>query len=500
MVLTAFFTRPASTKQRLWLYIITTIGIVFSCWLYCTRLHPIFFPLDDPFITLHNAQVLHWGYDPNYRGVPALAGTTSLVHLAMVWFLLFFLSPMAALLATQWVAIFTYCFGLLQLAFVCRASWVQTVLFLMAGMTASSLSFQLLNGLETGLALATIVWLFVIASLPRAKLRRWLLPILCGVAPFIRPELLVLSLLLVGREIYGNYKEQNALHSILKTTFLFLGAAIPWLIWLWVDTGSLFPNTMMAKLAFIGEEKMPLLTKVNLGWHYLIEFLVNISYLGVIGMVVLLLLTSLGRLGLVFVLGFMAAYTYIAPTLLLSNAWRYESILVPVLLFGIASTLSFKDPLVRKGANCLLILLVLQSLWNISERWFFYLGWRNFYYVQLTGMADWCRQHLPSSSTLLVHDAGYIAFATPFHLIDLVGLKTPTNIAYHQRFTLPTGGQDRTKAIDMIIKASNARYLIVLKAWENDMYIGHDLKILGWKLEPVYAQPQGYTVYRIKKN
>ena len=44
---------------------------------------------DDPYIFLHNAQVLHWGHDPNYRGVPALAGTTSPIYLLLVALLLF---------------------------------------------------------------------------------------------------------------------------------------------------------------------------------------------------------------------------------------------------------------------------------------------------------------------------------------------------------------------------------------------------------------------------
>ena len=42
------------------------------------------FPVNDAYITLHNAQVLHWGHDPNYPGTPALAGATSAVHLALV--------------------------------------------------------------------------------------------------------------------------------------------------------------------------------------------------------------------------------------------------------------------------------------------------------------------------------------------------------------------------------------------------------------------------------
>jgi hypothetical protein len=48
-------------------------------------LHPMpIFPLDDPYITLHSTQVLHWGFDPNYPGISPLYGTTSAPFLGLV--------------------------------------------------------------------------------------------------------------------------------------------------------------------------------------------------------------------------------------------------------------------------------------------------------------------------------------------------------------------------------------------------------------------------------
>ena len=73
---------------------------------------PPVFPMDDAYITLHNAQVLHWGHDPNYLGTPALAGATSAVHLALVALLMFALSPPVALWAALWLAALAYTLGL----------------------------------------------------------------------------------------------------------------------------------------------------------------------------------------------------------------------------------------------------------------------------------------------------------------------------------------------------------------------------------------------------
>src|SRR5690349_19048294 len=58
--------------------------------------HPIAFPLDDAYITLHNAQVLWSGSDRNYPGVPALMGATSPVHLALVAGLMLVFDPLVA--------------------------------------------------------------------------------------------------------------------------------------------------------------------------------------------------------------------------------------------------------------------------------------------------------------------------------------------------------------------------------------------------------------------
>src|ERR1700758_1323589 len=70
------------------------------------------FPLDDPYIALHAAQVLHWGRDPNFPGVPALYGVTSAPFLALLYLLLFVLPPLFALDAACWMGVLAYVLGL----------------------------------------------------------------------------------------------------------------------------------------------------------------------------------------------------------------------------------------------------------------------------------------------------------------------------------------------------------------------------------------------------
>ena len=42
---------------------------------------------------------------------------------------------------------------------------------------------------------------------------------------------------------------------------------------------------------------------------------------------------------------------------------------------------------------------------------------------EFAGMADWVNENLSPNARSGIDDAGYIAFATPFQLIDLVGLE-----------------------------------------------------------------------------
>src|SRR5437764_1047312 len=68
---------------------------------------PFYFPLDDSYITLHNARALWAGIDANYGGSP-LVGATSLVHLAVISALLPLLGPVRADIAVCLVGALAY--------------------------------------------------------------------------------------------------------------------------------------------------------------------------------------------------------------------------------------------------------------------------------------------------------------------------------------------------------------------------------------------------------
>lgn len=154
------------------------------------------FPLDDPYITLHSAQVLHQGFDPNYPGVPALYGATSAPFLGLVYLLLFIASPLMALDAACWLGVMFYTLGLVGMVRSFRFGRAQSVLLIVLGLTASFIPFHLLNGLETSWALGCITWTLVLASMdPRYW---WWSAALAGFTASVRPDMLPFCALIVA--------------------------------------------------------------------------------------------------------------------------------------------------------------------------------------------------------------------------------------------------------------------------------------------------------------
>jgi len=92
-----------------------------------------------------------------------------------------------------------YLHGLAALALRSGASKTITSCVVAIGLGTGYTIHHLLNGLETGLALAGVTWSVVLArSAPHSRL----LPVLCGLLPFIRPELGVLALALLIRQFW----------------------------------------------------------------------------------------------------------------------------------------------------------------------------------------------------------------------------------------------------------------------------------------------------------
>lgn len=496
MTLTQSIQQPTTPKQQLIFYILTSIGLVVLWKIYSLYLTPIFFPLDDAYTVLHNAQVLHWGHDPNFIDTPALTGSTSALHLALVALLLFWLKPTAALLATQWLALFIYTFGLLRLAFLYQASIWQTSVLLIAGLTIGYMPYQALSGLETTLAMGAIVWSLILAKTSITKPQRFSLAALCGVLPFLRPELSLWSILLLLYQAHRYWEQQTNLlltfTQFSQDCLVALICASPWLLWYWLDTGFLYPTTASAKTAFYATSHWPWAEKLHALLKRLAVFTIDIGYLSFFAMFALLVITPLGRLAIIFMLSITILFMAYLPNAIYFNFGRYLYIWLPLLLYGNISCINHPDKLLRIGTNIVLLAIFLQAIWFFPKHWHTYLDTRGYTKIELVGLTNWLKKNISPQSNLLVHDVGYVAFATNFHLTDMVGLKTPSSIDAHKKTPL-------IPAITSIIQHNNPHYLIIQNAWDKDFNIARGLSAANWDLKLLHTSADGYLVYRINQ-
>src|SRR5689334_12266347 len=97
--------QPATAAHQRRFYLVVTALACLGWLLHSLWMGTPVFPVDDAYITLHNAQALHQGYDLNFPGTPALVGSTSVLHTALVSALLYVLPPLRAMDTTLWIGL-----------------------------------------------------------------------------------------------------------------------------------------------------------------------------------------------------------------------------------------------------------------------------------------------------------------------------------------------------------------------------------------------------------
>ena len=492
-----WLTEPAPPVRQRGFYIAVTLAVVVAFVGFRVHLGTPVFPVDDAYITLHNAVSLRDGHDVNYPGTSPLVGATSAVHLLIVALFTLVLPPLEALYTVTWLGILGWTLALARMAFVHGASIARAALLVAVGVLVAKTPHQLLNGLETGMAMGALAWTLAEAS-DRAPRHPWRVPALCGLFPFLRPELVVASGFILAVHAVRSARKTVGLGARLRALGSDLGIALayaaPWLLWYLVATGHPWPTTVGAKRVFFAEGCLPaalrwawIRTTVH-RWTDTLEYFSR--------SVLLLTGTALGWAGLGFFGVFVGTYYTQFPGALGHYEQRYVYVTLPFLLYGVASCLDRRRWLAA-GATALLVVTLDQSIVAAPERWAEHQATCRFTRTELAPVADWCRLHLPPNARVLVHDAGYIAYGTRLHLIDLVGLKTPGAVAFHQRYTVPTCGAGRGEAVHQIALRAHPDYLVVLRAWDEIYRITESLHARGWRLDPLYGHDRQYIVYKL---
>ena len=479
------------------IYWVVAIAVVVLWTVYDRTQGTTGFPLDDGYISLHSAQVMHWGKDPNFPNVAPLAGITNAPYVLLLYVLLFFLAPLTALHVASWLGVLCYSLGLVALGRAFRLPWIVTLGLAALGLAVGRTSYQLLNGVETGFAMSVVAWIFALVKANTIWSRR-IAALLCGLAPFLRPELVALSALVlvsIGWKFVDEEKQfLLAWRPCLPLLLLAALAAAPWLIWYGVSTGTMIPQSVEAKRVFYAEG----CASAAYRWAItLIGLRVFLTGLGLLTLSLVFLVRNIfGRFVLIFVPLFFFAYFHSLPGGIIFCQSRYAYILMPVFLLGLGCGLGDRSWWVRRAAYVLLGLCSIQATFQLPETWTQFRHDRDFLTHSLDSVAGWSNSNLPPNATVLIHDAGYISYATKFRLVDFVGLKTPGAIDVNRRLTYATCGGERGQAVSEIAHLSKPNYLIVADDWDRGLGVTTGLRALRWNIEEV--GPRGYYhVFRI---
>lgn len=445
------------------------------------------FPLDDAYITLHNADVLLQGHDPNYNVSP-LVGATSSIHLLLIAGLARAFGLIWAAALATWLATGAYLAGLMFIARRNALSPAETAQLLIAGALSGFFSCHLLNGLETGLAMAIVVWSLALALEPRGRA----LPILLGLLPFVRPELAIFSITL-GLERAWQRRRAGEINLLFADAALAGLAAAPWLLWMLIDTGSILPQTISAKRYFFADDSEPLLSKLSYVLICVVKVIAQTGMLAV-GLIGLVMVRS-GRAALLAIVIILALYATFFPIGASHNEYRYLYVIAATFPAGLAIAIGRTAPRERRW---LVRALIACTAWAITlsyQTLSVYAEGVAFTRHELVDVAKWVEDNLPADARIAVHDAGYIAYANDRVMTDIVGLKTPSAAKIHATLTSPSNGRNRVDAVSRILSDSRSNYLIVLSTWDDVGRFTSGLIDLGWKIERL--RDGAYRVARI---
>jgi len=438
---------------------------------------PRIFVFDDPYITLHSADVLLSGSDAVF-GVPALVGVTSPIYLAVLVGLRFVgFSQLEALRCAS--ALGTTLFLVAVWALGTGLTPLRRVTLTIVTLTSGFCWLQLTNGMETGWALALLLWLIVAARTGRVRAAA----LTAGLLPFLRPDLFpAVALIVVWLCVTRPWRDSATMLLIIA------GVSAPWLLWMHHATGSWLPNTIEAKRLFFAEGCLPLsqkLTRVGtgVGLALLLLFPLSAGGIAVAG-------DAFGALGLLAMGATFAAYVVAFPSAVFHNYFRYVyPIVVPWLAYGAQRILRARsETFAAVAAGVALAFLPFRQVRNDAVA------------REAVAAAQAVDSLVPSSAVVLVHDAGAVSVFAHRRAVDMVGLKTPSSVMAHKHWTAPSCGAQRTEALMSIINEFHAEYLVTIADWERLFGIAQGLRAEGIALDAIRLPPtrDGYTIWRLK--
>jgi hypothetical protein len=442
---------------------------------------PATFALDDAYISLHSARVLLAGTDPAF-GVPALVGATSPPYVALLALLVAVHLP-ALRLATA-LGIATLVAGLWRLGRVVGLTGIRSATLTAVVLVSGLVFLNVRNGLETGWAVAALIWSIVFALGGDSTQ----LAIVAGLLPAVRPDLAPAAALVL---LFGlrsrSWSERARLAGIAALV------AAPWFFWIRLNTGHWLPQTMEAKRYWYAEGCQPLEQRLSMAGGALGDVAMQLLPCAVA--LPWLWRSGVGRIGLVTMSITVIAYLWMFPGGLYHNHYRYAYVLL--LPWGALALMQLGAWLTPSAGFVALSVVATLYAYQL-HLWTLTFSEQARVAAELQATSTWIRTHLPESGVVLVHDAGAVSEFADRPFVDMVGLKTPASIASHRRYTWTSCGADRIEAVAEVARRSGAAYLVVLADWARIFQIPTGLKAAGFDLTTVRVPSdpdKGYYVF-----
>ena len=162
---------------------------------------------------------------------------------------------------------------------------------------------------------------------------------------------------------------------------------------------------------------------------------------------------------------------------------------LPFVIFGATAALPAYS---RKTQLAFVSAALLFAIARLPSNAAFPLAWRAHMAQELPAHAA-VLARFPPDTVVAVGDAGYLAYATRFPLVDIVGLKTPSIAAINR-----SRGMDMSTMLDQVLSQRRARVLVVWQGWDANAGFVRGLADRGWKttdLRPTTQNPLGQ--YRV---
>ncbi len=465
-------------------------GVFLYLWM-SQHMYRIGFPLDDAWIHQTYARNLakegEWAFVPGQPSAGSTAPLWSLLLAVGHW-----ISPSVPFGWTFLLGVMSL-LGLMGIA----QNWVQreTNMALALGALWIGMEWHLLwaalSGMETAL-MATLV-LAVLWWMGASRPWWGLIGTLIGVGIWIRPDAITLTapvlLLWLWRTSRG---EAQWIHGG-KFLVGFLLLWIPYLIFNWSLSGSIFPNTFYAKQAeYAILYEIPVFIRflrsfgvmlVGGGGLLLPGFLWGI-FLAVREKKIAYLLAS------IWVLGYVALYALRLPV-----TYQHGRYLMPAMpvyfVLALIGTVQLVGWMSQRRWGWIISRVWIGSIAGVTLG-FVFLGAQAYatdvaiIETEMVETAHWVRQNTPSDALIAVHDIGAIGYFSQRKLVDLAGLVSPEVIPFIR---------DETRLREFL-DGQQVDYLVTFPGWYEHLTEGKPVVYQSRGKFAPQAGGENMTVYR----